>query len=85
MKTINALEADRNFAQLLADVERGETVFITKDGRTVAEIRPMTHDRRADPEWMAAHERMLAVMRSWPKTGYRVGKITEDDKYGDAP
>jgi hypothetical protein len=24
-------------------------------------------------------------MRDTPDTGYRVGKITEDDKYGDAP
>jgi len=28
---------------------------------------------------------MVVLMKSWPDTGYRVGKITEDDKYGDAP
>ena len=28
---------------------------------------------------------MMQLMRETPDTGYRVGKITKDDKYGDAP
>ncbi len=69
---------------MLAEVEKGETVLITKNGKTVAELRPRTDDPRDDPEWRAAYERMVVLMKSWPDTGYRVGKITEDDKYGDA-
>jgi prevent-host-death family protein len=85
MKTMNARDANQNFSKVLAEVERGETVLITKNGKTVAELRPRADDPREDPVWRANFERMMALMASWEDTGYRVGKITEDDKYGDAP
>ena len=85
MKTMTARIANQNFSKLLAEVEKGETVLITKNGKTVAELRPRADDPRDDPVWRANQERMLALMRAWPATDYRVGTITEDDKYGDAP
>ena len=85
MKTITARDANQNFSKVLAEVERGETVLISKNGKTVAEMRPRADDPRQDPVWRANYERMLDLMRQTPATGYRVGKITEDDKYGDAP
>ncbi|HEV2366164.1 MAG TPA: type II toxin-antitoxin system prevent-host-death family antitoxin [Caulobacteraceae bacterium] len=85
MRTVTAREANQNFSKLLAEAERGETVVITKHGRTVAELHPRPHDKTQDPEWRAAYERMKALMAATPATGYRVGRITEDDKYGDAP
>lgn len=85
MKSMTARDANQNFSKVLAEVEQGETVLITKNGKTVAELRPRTDDPHADPEWRAAYEHMLKLMRETPDTGYRVGKITEDDKYGDAP
>jgi prevent-host-death family protein len=85
MKTMTARIANQNFAKLLSEVERGETVLITKNGKTVAELRPRADDPSEDPVWRANHERMLGLMRAWPDNGYRVGEVTEDDKYGDAP
>lgn len=85
MKTMTARDANQSFSKLLAEVEQGETVLITKNGRTVAELRPRGHDPRADPAWCAAYDRMIELMQAWPDRGYRVGTITEDDKYGDAP
>jgi len=85
MIKMSVRDANQNFSKMLAEVEKGETVLITKNGKTVAEVRPRADDPRDDPEWRAAYERMVALMRSWPETGYRVGEITEDDKYGDAP
>ena len=85
MKRVSAREANQNFSRLLSEVERGETIVITKNGTTIAELRPKAHDKRDDPEWRAAYERMIEMMRATPDTGYRVGVITEDDKYGDAP
>lgn len=85
MKTVNARDANQHFSRLLAEVEKGETVLITKNGRTVAELRPRADDPRSDPVWLAAYERMVALLETWPETGYRVGQITEEDKYGDAP
>lgn len=84
MKTITARIANQNFSKLLSEVEQGETVLITKNGKTVAELRPCADDPREDPVWRANQHHMLQLMRSWPVTDYRVGKITEDDKYGDA-
>jgi prevent-host-death family protein len=85
MKTITARAANQNFSKVLAEVEQGETVLITKNGKTVAELRPRADDPREDPVWRAKFEHMMQLMRETPDTGYRVGKITEDDKYGDAP
>ena len=60
-------------------------MIITKNGRAVAKVAPQPADRRDDPEWRAAHERLLADLRGWRGDGYRVGKITEEDKYGPLP
>ena len=84
-RVLTAREANQQFSKVLADIERGDTVLITKHGRAVAEMRPRTGGRRDDPEWQAAHARMVASMRAAPATGHRVGKLSEDDKYGDAP
>ncbi len=83
MRSITVRDANQNFSKLLAEVEQGETVLITKNGRTVAELRPRADDPRADPEWRERFDQMMALMRTWPDRGYEVGTITEDDKYGD--
>lgn len=40
MRTITATEASRSFAALLDEVERGETVVVTRGGRRIAAIAP---------------------------------------------
>ena len=85
MRSTTVRDANQNFSKLLAEVEQGETVLITKNGRTVAELRPRADDPRQDPEWRSAYQHMLELMAETPATGFRVGKITEEDKYGDAP
>jgi len=85
MRILTARDANQRFSKILAEVEAGETVLITKNGKTVAELRPRADDPTDDPAWREAFKRMLAVMRATPATGYRVGVITGDDKYGDAP
>jgi prevent-host-death family protein len=75
-------EANQNFSRLVADVEGGETVLITKNGRPVAEVRPVPDDRMADPAWRTAFDRMCAILDAIPDDGYRVGEITEEDKRG---
>jgi prevent-host-death family protein len=85
MKTVTARDANQHFSKVLAEVEQGETVLITKNGKTVAELRPRSDDPRDDPAWRAAYEQMVALMQAWPDRGISVGAITEDDKYGDVP
>lgn len=41
MKTITATNASRGFSEVLDRVEHGETIRITRDGRPVAEVRPV--------------------------------------------
>ena len=52
MKTVSAREANQGFSELLAQVERGQEVLITKRGTPVAVLSPyrppaMTPERRA--------------------------------------
>jgi prevent-host-death family protein len=47
MKQVQASIAKAQFAELLKDVERGETVVITRHGKPVAKMVPQQADRRA--------------------------------------
>lgn len=54
MRTIEADEAEARFDELLADVENGETVIVTRDGVPVALFSPM--DKGADDAAAAIDE-----------------------------
>jgi len=45
MTTITATRASRSFSAILDAVERQESFTITRDGRPVAELRPVTEYR----------------------------------------
>lgn len=85
MKSITVRDADKDFSKLLAEVERGEVVLITRDGKPVAELRPRTDHLCVDPIWRANFEHLVALLKDTPGTGLQVGPITEDDKYGKSP
>ncbi len=85
MRTLSVQAADQAFATLLAEVEGGAIVQITRDGRAVAELRPPAAGVHDDPAWRERYDRMVEQMALWQEVGYRVGTITADDKYGDAP
>lgn len=82
MREISVQEANRNFFEVIAAAERGETIIITKSGKAVARISPQLQDRTDDPQWRAAFYALKLSLQSKPATGYRVGRITESDKYG---
>jgi prevent-host-death family protein len=44
VRTVGALEGKRHFSHLLADVEAGETIVITRNGRAVARLEPIPPD-----------------------------------------
>jgi prevent-host-death family protein len=48
MKQIQASQAKAQFAELLDQVERGETVVITRHGRPIARLVREDDERRAD-------------------------------------
>jgi prevent-host-death family protein len=82
MREMTVREANQNFSQVIAATERGETIVITKNGRPVARIAPQAEDHTKDPEWRSTFAALKKSLRSKPATGYRVGTIAEDDKYG---
>jgi prevent-host-death family protein len=81
MREMTVREANQNFSQVIAAAERGETVIITKNGIPVAKIAPQPADRTRDPEWRSTFAALKKSLQSKRGTGYRVGTITEDDKY----
>ncbi len=85
MREMSVREANQNFSSVIAAAEKGETIIITKNGVPVAKISPQPADRTKDPAWQAAYEGLVKSLKEKPATGFRVGKITEDDKYGDDP
>jgi prevent-host-death family protein len=64
MRRIQASEAKTKFLQLLDDVERGDTLIITRHGKPIARISPETGRRQAEIE--AAMEGIRALR---PKFG----------------
>jgi len=50
MRQIQASEAKTKFLQLLDDVERGDTLIITRHGRPIARLSPEIERRQAEIE-----------------------------------
>ena len=83
MREMSVREANQNFSRVIAAAEQGETIIVTKSGLPVARITPQPADRSADPRWRAAFENLEASLRTKRASGFRVGHMTEDGKYGD--
>jgi prevent-host-death family protein len=83
MRSVSIREANQNFSRLLKEVEAGETVVITRQGKPVAQLGPRQESRLDDPQFRARFEQLRQRLRQWPRDGYRLGKVTEEDKYGD--
>ena len=64
MREIQASEAKTHLARLLDEVERGETIVITRHGRAIARLVPDTARRAA--EIRAAIDDLKALRRSMP-------------------
>ena len=70
MREIQASDAKTHLPQLLDDVERGETLIITRHGRAIARIVPEVNRRQEEID------SAIAGIRSLRK---RTGKITLEE------
>jgi prevent-host-death family protein len=70
MREIQASEAKAHLPSLLDEVERGETLIITRHGKAIARIVPEAHRRQAEID--RAIEGIKALRQ-------RTGKITLDE------
>ena len=70
MREVQASEAKTHLPKLLTEVERGETIAITRHGRVIARIVPEVNRRKA--EIVRTIEEMKAMGRA-------VGKISVEE------
>jgi prevent-host-death family protein len=70
MQTIQASEAKTHFLRILDDVERGESIVITRHGKPIARISPETGIDRERVE--QATEGMRALRQ-------RIGKLSIEE------
>ena len=70
MRTIQASEAKTHLPRLLDDVERGETIVITRHGRPIARIVP---------EQALRQERIDQAIANIRALGRRIGRITVEE------
>lgn len=80
MAALSIRELNSNISKALARVEAGETIDILRNGKVIAELRPK--DRRSNEAWRKAYKESVELLRKGIPA--KVGKITEEDKYGDA-
>lgn len=64
MREIQTSDAKARLTQLLKEVERGESITITRHGRPIARLVPATDQRRAEVE--RTMEQIAAFRRGMP-------------------
>ena len=65
MREIQSSAAKTHFAELLDDVERGETIVITRHGKPIANLAPHENNRQEDTR------RAIAAIKAMRKNGPR--------------
>lgn len=65
MRKIQASEAKARFAELLDDVERGETIAITRRGREIARVVPASEGSKANV--IRTMEKIEALRKRMPR------------------
>ena len=67
MREVRATEAKARLAELLRQVEAGETIAITRHGAAVAHLIPVPVEERARRQ--AAMDRFMQARSRWKPTG----------------
>ncbi len=73
MRKIQTTEAKVRFAEILRNVEHGETVAITRHGKTIAHLIPAPDQDQAERD--AAVDRLLKARTTWEPTGMTLEEI----------
>ena len=63
MGVMSIREFNANLSKAIARAEAGEVIEITRNGKAVAELRAKRKNRMDDPEYKAAYEKMMALMK----------------------
>jgi prevent-host-death family protein len=79
--TVGAYEAKTKFSELIARAEKGETFVVTKNGRPVAEIKPLRQFEREAAR--RAGERILARLNAAPMVSEEVAQRNYEEHKAD--
>jgi len=82
MKSVSARQANQGFSELLAAVEGGEEVVITKHGRPVAMLSPFRPPALTAERQVAIARAMAVMAKGLPWRG-RFRTFTRDEMHGD--
>ena len=80
MQTVRAVDANRQFSNILKQVAQGEEFLVISRGKPVATIAPV---RKADSSHLAARGLLLDRLASQEPTGVRTW--TRDELYERTP
>ena len=78
MKQVGVYNAKTHFTQLLDEVERGETIEITRHGKPVARLTPLHERRRRTPA--EAVEALLAFREEHSLDGLTVRELIDEGR-----
>jgi prevent-host-death family protein len=76
VRTIGIFEAKNRFSELVSDVEHGDRILLTRNGRPVAEIVPATEEaRQADAamDWIRS--------RRWKLGGLSIRRLVNEGRH----
>ena len=76
MRTVNFTDFRQNASTLLAEVEQGERLVVTRHGKPIAEVSPVTPEPPATPSWKRPGLR-LAVK------GAALSNVIQEDRSGE--
>ena len=69
MRTVSLTTAHQKFSKLVREVGRGRGFPMTRHDRPIAKLVFHGAGKAADPEWTAAHRRMMARLREGASLG----------------
>ncbi|HEY1708368.1 MAG TPA: type II toxin-antitoxin system prevent-host-death family antitoxin [Rhizomicrobium sp.] len=79
MSVVGAREANRSFSKLLKEAESGKTVTITRNGKPVAQLSPLTKQWKSKAEREKAIAEMVKVLEKGLHLGGR--RFTRDEMH----
>lgn len=75
MKTVGIFEAKNKLSELISEVERGEEVLLTRNGRPVAQIVPIAADEKKAESAMR-----WIVSRRWKLGGLSIKELVSEGR-----
>jgi prevent-host-death family protein len=81
MSVVSVVEAKNRLTSLIDAAEAGETVTITRHGRPVAELRPISSGKVFDPRSIDRIRAQLAHIPRSEKTGAEIVREMRDEDW----